>query len=430
MLGGPKAETKRQAKDGNKWIYVVLPYQIAYGPISTLVVLYILHLGGTVIDVAYAFTLSNVVSIPAAIFWSELVNKMNKRKFFLLTSFAGLALSLWALFVTQSIPGVIAIYSLLSFIVTANATPMNLLVMETNKEKKWADSYSRLQLLSSVGSTIGLVFATVIAGLLSLQHITLILLAFALVSLAMTVTIVKDPRSALRRKAFIEYHPSFISRLTSFSLLFLRRPRLSTTKEVLSRIWSKKYALSLISVLFTAQFVYYLGSSLFNTAYLAGLKVRGVNISMIFLIVLVSSVLQTIAYLYTGKITDRGGEKRTAWRYLLLRGVCYAGMGISFVLFGAFGILGTNIFLYPIAAGLAYAGVLTATSTMLFKAIKDNKPARALGIYSSLVGIGSLIGSLAAGYLSYYVGYWFTFLLAGMLVTFSAYMFFKMKNSA
>ncbi|MGA2387292.1 MAG: hypothetical protein ABSG33_12265, partial [Candidatus Bathyarchaeia archaeon] len=62
------------------WVKSVVPFSIATGPISTLVVLLVLNLHGTVIDVGYAVTLFNAVSIPAAIFWGFATDRFHRRR--------------------------------------------------------------------------------------------------------------------------------------------------------------------------------------------------------------------------------------------------------------------------------------------------------------------------------------------------------------
>lgn len=68
-----------------RWMYLVIPYNTSIGPLSTLVTLQILSLGGNAIDVAYAISLSNAVLIPASIIWGFLADKMDRKKQILLS---------------------------------------------------------------------------------------------------------------------------------------------------------------------------------------------------------------------------------------------------------------------------------------------------------------------------------------------------------
>jgi MFS family permease len=67
--------TKRGA-----WVNAVLPFNIALGPVGTLIQLLILNLHGTVIDVGLAVTLFNAVSVPSAILCGFVTDRFYRRK--------------------------------------------------------------------------------------------------------------------------------------------------------------------------------------------------------------------------------------------------------------------------------------------------------------------------------------------------------------
>ncbi len=90
-------------------MYSMLPYQIAYGPISTIIALFILDLGGTVIDVSYAMAVFYAVSIPASVFWGMVVDSYNRRKPYIYISIASTGAVLLALAFTNSIAVAIAL---------------------------------------------------------------------------------------------------------------------------------------------------------------------------------------------------------------------------------------------------------------------------------------------------------------------------------
>jgi MFS family permease len=73
------------------WIYSVLPLNIALGPVSTFVQLYILELHGTVIDIGLAVTLFNAVSIPASMIWGFATDRIPRRKPLIIGSYLAVA---------------------------------------------------------------------------------------------------------------------------------------------------------------------------------------------------------------------------------------------------------------------------------------------------------------------------------------------------
>ena len=91
--------------------------------------------------------------------------------------------------------------------------------------------------------------------------------------------------------------------------------------------------------------------------------------------------------------------------------------------------LALNLVVYSMTAGLAYAVFYIASSTVLFETIGTEKRGRKLGLYSSIIGLSYLFGSLFAGYASYYIGYGFSFVISGILIFCSMIVFVKFYNN-
>ncbi|MEM3268403.1 MAG: MFS transporter, partial [Metallosphaera sp.] len=70
-------------KRSYRWMWSALTFGVANGPLSTLVTLNIIDLGGGPLMVAYAITLANVVLIPASIIWGFLADRVDRRKIIL-----------------------------------------------------------------------------------------------------------------------------------------------------------------------------------------------------------------------------------------------------------------------------------------------------------------------------------------------------------
>jgi hypothetical protein len=66
----PLKKTKHAA-----WVNSILPFNVALGPMGTLIQLLILNMHGTVIDVSLAITLSNAVIVPAAVAWGFVADR-------------------------------------------------------------------------------------------------------------------------------------------------------------------------------------------------------------------------------------------------------------------------------------------------------------------------------------------------------------------
>ncbi len=90
-------------------------------------------------------------------------------------------------------------------------------------------------------------------------------------------------------------------------------------------------------------------------------------------------------------------------------------------------IVPTLIF-YPIAGGIAFAAYYTASNTMVFRSIGSKGAGSSLGVYSALVGVATMMGSLISGFTSVYLGFHVTFLLAAFCLAISAVLTSRLSN--
>jgi len=419
---GDKASRRR-----NWWMYTVLPYQMAYGPISTVIALYILFLHGTVIDVAYASTLGYAISIPASVFWGRAIDTYNKRRSFVIISFVGLALSLLALFMIRSLIGAILIYGFISFIIVANAAPFNLLVMDSSAKEKWAEGFSKLQMLMSLGGTLGLVFAFIISKFLPIDELILLLIPFCVLAIGMSFLITEE-RTLAVRTALLSAPKALAMRIFTHPLILGRLPSAKALGDFLAGLVPSRIGKNYLSMFYLASAIFAFGGVLFNTSYPAGLKEFGLQNFAIFGIVLAGYMMQTLVFGISGKMVERREETGIATESLAIRSVMYFLIAILFVVFGRTTNALLNAILYAAGAGLAYAVFYTVSNVMLFEAIGNVKRGMKIGIYSSMIGLGSILGALVSGYASFYIGYWFTFVLAGVATAATAALFHKLKT--
>ncbi|MEM0154576.1 MAG: MFS transporter [Methanothrix sp.] len=409
------------------WMYSMLPYQIAYGPISTIIALFILDLGGTVIDVSYAMAVFYGVSIPASVLWGIAVDRYGSRKPFIYMSIASAGLVLLGLSYTNSIALAIILFGLLSLFTAALATPLSLLVMETIEKKFWASGFSRLQMLSSIGGSIGLLAASVLTGFLPLRVVMLLLIPFVIVSILIAMSIA-EPVKNLERRSIIRNSMALRFRLLMHNLIFIRVPGYKFIRGIIT---NKHNQLSKLTVIYIGMFAFYLGSAIFNTAYVPGLREIGFANIFVFAIIFAGYAVQSYVFNYAGRFTELKGERSTLRSSLVMRAAGYVAIGFAFIFLTGLGSLLINLIFYALTAGLAYAMFYTVSNTLLFETVGSEKPGRKLGLYSSVVGVGYLIGSLVAGYIAYYIGYSVAFIASGLLIFLSLFIFlgiYKQQN--
>jgi MFS family permease len=407
-----------------RWLYSTLPGSMAYGPISTIVILYILYLGGNVIDASYAITLGSLVVIPAAYFWGKVIDKFKREKPQIIISYVGIAIFMAAMYFTNAIILVVLFYVLVSFFTSANATPLNMLVMENAPADEWHSEFSRLQLMVSAGSTAGYLFSTFVLGLVEIKYLTILLAVIAIPSIIMSALFISSEPTKIERKAIISNIHVFVTRIFMTPVLFVSKPKISVFKKIFSIGEFRKKKISYLGIIYLGIFVFMLSSGIFNTAYPAGLKNYGLTEFEIFIIITVGIMIQTITFAYSNRFVGRKFSAGMLSNTLLLRSASYLLTGIIFIVavsrpeFIIF-----NAILYSLAAGFAYSIYYVISNTMVFKAVGKEHPASKLGIYTAMMNVALLIGALLGGYISYYLGFSVSFFAAGILLLLSIVIF-------
>lgn len=404
----------KKNKGGTRWFYSLLPVDIASGPVATLIQLYILELHGTVIDVALAITLYSAVSIPAAILWGYVTDRFQSRKTIIVLSSVAISGNLVLLPLVQSISGAALIYALFSLVSSAAATPANLLIMETQPKSRWASAFARFSMISSVGTTLGLVLGVVWSSILPISLLVLPLSALSLVSAVLSYLTITEPAIPFERELIVMQKRSLQQRLLALPLVFLRLPSIVDFKSVFTGL--RNTLTRQLPLLYLSIFVFYIASGLFNTSLVPSLHAAGLSGSEIFLASMLAMVVQTTSFYFAGPYVERRDLRKSAVAGLLLRSACYAGLGIFVGFSSGLFYLGGTLVLYPIAGGLAFAIDDTLSNTMIFNTLGAKNQGSRLGVYSALVGVATMIGAFVSGYLSFYFGFLSTFILAAILL--------------
>ncbi len=407
-------------ENGVDWVYSVLPINLALGPVGTFVQLYILVLHGTVIDIGLAATLFNAVSIPAAMVWGYATDHHQSRKLIIVSSYVALAANLLLFAFAGTIHGVQLLYAVFSFLSSASATPLNLLIMETEPKPKWASTFSRLSMLSSVGTSFGLVLGVGWADYFPLNLMVVPLAALTLVSAALSVVMIKEPRFVFEEGIIVMVRRSFYVLLLAVPMLFLRIPRIFDFRKTLRGL---RYELTRdTQVLYLSIITFYIALGIFNTSIVPSLYTAHLSKSQIFLNSLVAMIVQVLAFRYTGPYIEKRNLRRAAIAGLALRSISYALIGVAAYFLTGLSYLGANLILFPIAGGVAFALYYSASNVMIFNTLGHANQGSTLGVYSALVGLATTLGSFISGYTSFYFGYYSTFILSGCVLAVAAWL--------
>jgi len=411
MTGKEAAAKKEQ---GTRWFYSLLPVDVATGPVATLIPLYILELHGTVIDVALTITLFNAVSIPAAIIWGYVTDRFQSRRTIIVLSSVAISGNLILLPLANSISGAALVYALFSLVSSASATPANLLIMETQRKSRWASMFARFSMVSSVGNTLGLVLSAAWSVYQPVSLLVLPLSALSLASALLSFVMIKEPPISFEREFIVLQKRSLQQRLLAIPLVFLRTPGLVDFEAVFKGL--RNALTRQLPLLYLSIFVFYLASGLFNTSFVPSLQAAHLGASLVFLVSMMAMVAQTASFYFAGPYVEKRDLRKSAIAGLLLRSGCYAVIGVIAWLLTGLPYLAGILILYPLASGLAFSVYYTSSNTMIFNTLGVKNQGSRLGVYSALVGVATMLGSLISGYISFYFGFLATFVIAAVLL--------------
>ncbi|MCL4356228.1 MAG: hypothetical protein JRN56_04795 [Nitrososphaerota archaeon] len=403
----------------DRWLYSTFPVSVATGPLGTMVLLYLITLNGQALGTIYgglASAVYNGISIPAALFWGVTIDRLHKRKGLIALSYALTAVALASFFFGGSAAGTIVRYGVISFVSFASATPLSLLIMETEQKSRWASAFAKLSMVSSVGNVAGLVVSTLWTDLLPSQLVLLFVPmgALSLTSSVMALLMIKEPQFVLERETVVARRPSFFSRLLANPVFFVVIPTLSDFKRAFRGIRST--LTRSVPLFYISTILFYTSSGLFNTSFVPAMHLFSLPDQDVFAVILVGMVVQTMAFRVAGRYVSSRSLVTSLVQGILLRGWMYLALGVAALLLTGPLFLIPAMVLYPVAGGVAFAVYYTSANTMIFTTVQSRSAGAALGVYSAVVGIASMVGSFASGFVSVYDGYYTTFILAALLL--------------
>jgi MFS family permease len=397
------------------------------GPVGTLIQLLILSLHGTVIDIGLAVTLSSAVSVPSAIAWGFVTDRFQRRKAIIVVSYLVTAGVLVSFLFAGTAHGVSLLYGLFSFVSSASTTPLNLLIMETERKQKWASAFARYSMITSIGNTVGLMLSAALGFFFPLSYLVVLLAILTVISALLAVFMIQEPNVIFEPRAIVLNKPSFFQRLQAAPFFFLRVPRLSDFRRVFRNL---RYELTRqMPILYFSIFMFYFASGLFNTSIVASLQANSLSSFLIFLVMTIMMLAQIVAFKYSGPYTEKRSLVKTSVEGLLLRAACYGLIGVSLYLISGLWFLIPVLIFYPMGAGVAFALYYTASNTMVFNTLTGARQGYSLGVYSALVGIATLVGSAVSGFTSFFLGFSTTFILAAAFMGSSAWLTSLLEHS-
>jgi hypothetical protein len=253
------------------------------------------------------------------------------------------------------------------------------------------------------------------------------LAGLSFVSVILALKLIKEPSFVFEREVMIRQKPSLLNRVLAVPQVFVTIPRLVDFRKIFNGL--RFEITSYIPLLYISIACFYFAGGLFNTSIVAGLSAFSFSGAQVFLVTLEVMIVQIAGFAYADRYIKRRGTLLNAMITSIgVRGICYGLLGVAAYLIPNFSFLIPVLILYPVSSGLAYAVYYTSSNTVVFNSIQNRSRGSAMGVYSAVVGIATTVGSLMSGFVSFYLGFHVTFVVAGLFLGVSAYIASRLRQ--
>ncbi|MCX8205139.1 MAG: MFS transporter [Candidatus Nezhaarchaeota archaeon] len=402
----------------NRWFLSFFPYKMAFGAASVALPLFVVKLGGGVVDVGLVTAASVATSIPASIMWSHLSDRLGRRKAFVSASFLLNALSFLLLARSGMVIELVAYSALQGVFITACTAVSSMIILETFPRARWEREFSLFNLTEGVAWTVGLLL-----GITSLDTRSLFMLCslLLLLSFALSLLMVEEPKITLERgpvKVIVprlhrHFPPLIIHPPTFKGLLKIGK----TLRDGLERNLPKYYV---------GTFVIFLGANLFFTPLPVFMLERGVPEDQIFLIFFLNSSSSTAFYPVVAKLSERLGDRELLIYALCVR--CALFLSLAAVAASSPPLPMAHLAAIVLAAiGFTWSIIAVCGKALAPRLSALMEEGRSIGVYNAVTNLGSLMGTFFGGIVVYVCGYALSFTLAAELIALGAILFFLVR---
>ena len=400
------------------WLTVFLPINAALSGFSVILpVLILFAYGGTVVAVALAITLYNIMVIPGAFFWGRVCDVMSRRRPLLALNYAAVGVIFLLSGLIHSLDALLVLYAIFGWFAPSGAAASNLMIMERFDLHERPTAYTSFTEMGVIGGTLG-----ILAGLFwvtqypgNLPSFLYLVSLLAFVSLSMLFVLVPERKVRLERSAIAHHHESLDSRLRTLYPFFLGLP----TRRFWDRTyhWLRKEATHDVPLILAASFLFNFAANLFNTSYTPFLEVLGLGAAGVFMVNLANNAAQAFSLPFSARTSEGELAERSVVTASWMRASGYAGVFVFAALL-PLGLLKSsghdplflpfNVVFYGLL-GVAVAFYTTSSSLLLFRSLERRSAGSYLGMNSALGGLAAILGSGLSGVITSDIGFSATF---------------------
>jgi len=406
-----------------KWMFFVLPASITAEGLHIVVPLYVLFLGGSVVDVGVVVGMHYGLSAIGAVFWGKVIDKYHIKRAILFVCFLAITICSTGLFFTDNLNIVIIISTIAGFFIIGKNPVTQILVMESVPNNQWSKLFTQISIITSFGSLIAFLAGSVWDRFFDLRPYFLFC---TIVSASSTILCMKvGSKSTIERHTIVHsihgVRHIFNHNRLNFQLIFTKIPHPHDFKPILT-VFQRKMPHD-IGILFLTNFLFYFGSNIFFTAFIPFLKKFEFTNSEVFLVYMIQTIVLLTIFFFVPRLISRITEERATQ-------IAYAPRIIGIIIAASLIPImsGTSSLLTAMSSSslmvAAFSIFSVSNSIILFKSIPKGFEGTYLGVNSFMVGVGIFSGALTAGFVSHVLSYNAAFTLA-ICVIFSSLVMFK-----
>lgn len=383
-------------------------HEMAFGLLSIFLPLYIVSIGGSLVQVGIMSATALVLAIPASFFWGYLCDKTRHYKRYILISFLSSTIILFFFTLTTTIGFLIMLYAVMSIFHVAHEAPKNVLIAEFYTREEWEKSFAFYEGFTETGWLIGLLlgFLTSTYGVAP-PSILLLCSSLNLVALIVSLFLVTDPLLIFERSLVnIEKAVGFAHKGVMVATKILDGLPLNGR---LKR--ENQYAFFAGLVLFSLA-----TSMLFTPLPVFFSRDLAFSAGVVFVIYALNSAAGVTGYFLAGSRLNISAEKSLVSKIVLFR---------SILAFSLFSLVWMPAYTLPLATlilvlmGFAYALFLVFTLSLSMELMPQGKT----GLFNVLIGLGGAGGSFIGPFLAETFGFACVFLVTSLIFLFASVAF-------
>jgi MFS family permease len=403
-------------------MFFVLPASITAEGLHIVIPLYVLFLGGNVVNVGIVVGFHYALSAIGAIFWGKVIDKYHVKRAILLICFSAITICSMGLFFTDNLNLVFIISSIAGFFIIGKNPVTQILVMESVSNNQWSRLFTQISIITSFGSLTAFLVGSIWDVFFDLRPYFLFCAIVSATAIGLSIGV--GSKSTIERHTIVHsihgIRHIFDHTRLNFQFIFTKIPHPHDFKPIIS-IFQRKMSHE-IGILFLTNFLFYFGSNIFFTAFIPFLKKFDFTNSEVFLVYMIQTmVLLTIFFFVPRLISMITEERATQISYLpRVLGIIIAASLIP-------SMVGINSLLMAVISSClmvsAFSIFSVSNSIIIFKAIPKGFEGTYLGVNSFMTGIGIFLGALTAGYVSNAISYSAAFTIAVSIILSSLVMF-------